>query len=247
MDFLAFSDFLPLAGIDSLNAAFADSDGIGKFIVVLQLLISIFCGGVAGYKTYQFKRRNGGIMGFRRFFTKMDRMLGYFFQRKASDNPLINIYTDASSTLVEELSKGGVKVLNVDAAEGLLLGKISFEKVKNSAEESLSVQESRLDAGMTWIATGASLAPLLGLLGTVWGVLDSFQAMGKSGSVNLAEVAPGLSSAMLTTLVGLVVAIILLAWYNFLCDAKKRILLSYDNFVDEYLSRVKAEFSNDRP
>ena len=69
-----------------------------------------------------------------------------------------------------------------------------------------------VDSHMWLLAIGSSLTPLIGLLGTVWGILDAFQAMGAKGSALLSDVAPGLSSALLTTVVGLVVAAYAYFW-----------------------------------
>ena len=99
---------------------------------------------------------------------------------------------------------------------------------------------------MGYLAAGTTIAPFLGLLGTVWGVLDAFQVMGAKGAVNLSEVAPSLSTAMLTTVVGLVVAIPSVVGYNLLVNRIRRITISLDGFTDEYLARALAEFGGDK-
>ena len=98
---------------------------------------------------------------------------------------------------------------------------------------------------MWLLAIGSSLAPLIGLLGTVWGILDAFQAMGAKGSALLSDVAPGLSSALLTTVVGLFVAIPSAAGYNLLLELTRRLDAYLDGFTDELLGRLQDEFGEE--
>jgi len=91
---------------------------------------------------------------------------------------------------------------------------------------------------MGMLATAVSAAPFLGLLGTVWGVMDAFSGMAESGSVALSAVAPGISGALLTTIVGLFVALPSMVGYNLLSGRIRRISVQMDNFAQEFISEV---------
>jgi biopolymer transport protein TolQ len=95
---------------------------------------------------------------------------------------------------------------------------------------------------MGLLATAVTAAPFLGLLGTVWGVMDAFKAMAASGTVTLSEVAPGISGALLTTVVGLLVALPSLIGYNLLTNQMKRICLAMDNFAEEFTNDIERAF-----
>jgi biopolymer transport protein TolQ len=87
----------------------------------------------------------------------------------------------------------------------------------------------------------SSIAPFLGLLGTVWGVMNSFFDIGNQGSASLPVVAPGIAEALITTIVGLVVAIPALFFYNYLNHRTERLDNEMDEFREFLLGRLKRE------
>ena len=91
------------------------------------------------------------------------------------------------------------------------------------------------------LATAVSLAPFLGLFGTVWGVMIAFCGVASAGSANIQALAPGVAGALLTTVAGLVVAIPSLVGYNFLTQMIRKITVSMDNFSESFMARLKLE------
>ena len=92
------------------------------------------------------------------------------------------------------------------------------------------------------IATVVALSPMLGLLGTVWGVLDAFYEMGSSGSANLATIAPSISSALVTTVVGLLIAIPGVVAFNRMNATIRNLTSDMEGFADELIGRIACEF-----
>jgi biopolymer transport protein ExbB/TolQ len=92
------------------------------------------------------------------------------------------------------------------------------------------------------IAAVVSLSPMLGLLGTVWGVLDAFAEMGSAGSANLATIAPSISSALVTTVVGLLIAIPGVIAFTKMNAMIRGIMNSMDGFAEELSTRIACEF-----
>lgn len=238
------TDFI-LASINPLAAfatAFLQSDSFGKFIVALQMLFSIVLVTImiGKWKTLSHHIRAADL--FRREFSSSDRLLEYYFAHSAGFDPLTRVYDATVERMRKEFSRGGEAVRSAEDAQGRVLSPASIALIKGVAEENLSRQSQEIEQSMGFLAAGASLAPLLGLLGTVTGVLFSFQSMAERGSVNLSAVAPGLSSAMLTTVVGIIVAIPSVVSYNILLSSIRRLHITLDGFTDELLGRILSEF-----
>ena len=100
----------------------------------------------------------------------------------------------------------------------------------------------KLESQMILLATAVSGAPFLGLLGTVWGVMDTFGGVAAAGSANLAAMAPGVSAALITTVTGLLVAIPAMFGYNFLVTSIRAMIVEMDNFAAELASEFEHKY-----
>ncbi len=98
-----------------------------------------------------------------------------------------------------------------------------------------------LERGLTVLASTGSAAPFVGLFGTVWGIMTSFQAIAASESTNLAVVAPGIAEALLATAIGLLAAIPATIFYNKLASDAGRITQQMEGFADEFLAILSRE------
>ena len=116
------------------------------------------------------------------------------------------------------------------------------ELIRGTCEHALDEEEIRVEHGMNVIATIVALEPMLGLLGTVWGVLDAFAEMGTAGSANLATIAPSISAALVTTVVGLIVAIPGVIFFNIMNSKIRNITSDMEGFADELMGRIACEF-----
>ena len=103
-------------------------------------------------------------------------------------------------------------------------------------------EADRMKRSLRPLSVIATISPLLGLLGTVWGVMDAFNGMAQSGSAALSAVAPGISGALLTTIVGLLVALPSMVGYNLLSSRIRRISVQMDNFAQEYISAIQNAY-----
>ena len=117
-----------------------------------------------------------------------------------------------------------------------------IELVRGTCEHALAEESIRVERGMTIIATVVALSPMLGLLGTVWGVLDAFAEMGAAGSANLATIAPSISAALVTTVVGLLIAIPGVIAFNHMNSIIRGIISDTEGFADELIGRIACEF-----
>ena len=104
-----------------------------------------------------------------------------------------------------------------------------------------TLEIANLEQAVGWLATTASAAPFVGLFGTVWGIMTSFQNIGATGAANLAVVAPGISEALIATAIGLFAAIPAAVAYNFLNGKIKSQALALDSFNQDLLNLLQRE------
>lgn len=116
--------------------------------------------------------------------------------------------------------------------------------VQTAMERAVGESALRLESQMVLLSTAVSGAPFLGLLGTVWGVMDTFGGVATSGKANLAAMAPGVSAALVTTVFGLLVAIPAMFGYNWLITTLRGVVVELDNFGAELASAFEHKYSD---
>jgi biopolymer transport protein TolQ len=115
---------------------------------------------------------------------------------------------------------------------------LGMRNLDRGLERAMREETARLERGLGLLATTASVTPFIGLLGTVWGIMEAFQAIGLQGSANLATVAPGIAEALVNTAAGLFAAIPAVLGYNHFLARMRRIGSRMDNFASELLARA---------
>jgi biopolymer transport protein TolQ len=123
--------------------------------------------------------------------------------------------------------------------KGTLRNRLSLER---SLQLGISEELSKLDRNLNWLATTASVAPFIGLLGTVVGIIRAFNELGQQGSASLRAVGPGISDALLATAVGLFAAIPAAVAYNYFGYMLKDIGARMDDFSSEFLNMTERNF-----
>lgn len=141
----------------------------------------------------------------------------------------------------EGLNERGVQVAQV-ARTRAHLEERDVELLDGTLQRAVTEQLMKLDQYNVLLAVTAGAAPLLGLLGTVWGIMESFRSMGIHGNASISVVAPGISAALVTTVAGLIVAIPALIAYNLSVNYAKATATRLDNFGAEFLSIVKQRY-----
>ncbi len=156
--------------------------------------------------------------------------------RPSFGSPVEAVYKQCYSALEAVLDVQGIQMADLEDSSELVRIRLSdrqIDSVRNAAERAVSEQALLLESNMNTLASASSLAPFCGLFGTVWGVMRAFGAMSGSGSALLSEVAPGISSALATTVLGLLVAIPSVYGYNKLSDHIRCLTVIMDNFAQE--------------
>ncbi|MDB6054023.1 MAG: tolQ, partial [Verrucomicrobiales bacterium] len=121
----------------------------------------------------------------------------------------------------------------------------SMEHIKRNLEGAVARESLKLESGLILLAIAVSGAPFLGLLGTVWGVMDTFADVAIKGNAELTTMAPGVSAALVTTVAGLLVAIPSMFGYNWLVHTLRVLTVNLDNFAQELVSRIELEYLKD--
>jgi biopolymer transport protein TolQ len=119
-----------------------------------------------------------------------------------------------------------------------------LEHAENAIQRAIARQSLRYEASMIFLATIVSGAPFLGLLGTVWGVMEAFSAVSDQAAASIRTLAPGVSAALLTTIAGLVVAIPSMFGYNFLLGKVKQLSTEIENYASSLADRLELESKN---
>ncbi len=238
--FLQFSVF-PVA---SLLGGFFESSLVGKTIVFIQLASSIVAAAVIIGKSKEL----GGIARnsrrfIREFLLGRDVLDYYLRSKKSAKSSMGLIYERTCERMVKLLDPDSRRSIGIrQNTESAALSAREIELIRSTCEHTLHEQEIRVEYGMGLLATIVTASPMLGLLGTVWGVMDAFGTMGDKGTVLLSEIAPAISSALMTTVVGLMVAIPCAIFYNSLAGRVRQLSNDMEGFADELMGRIACEF-----
>src|SRR2546423_7805064 len=177
---------------------------------------------------------------------RQDRQPLRLFERNARfvGAPIFNVYRAGCKELAFHLLDSA----EVDETFRARLGvadKITpaqMRAVNAAMDRAVGETALQLESQMILLATAVSGAPFLGLLGTVWGVMDTFTGVALAGSANLAAMAPGVSGALITTVTALCVAIPAMFGYNFLVTSIRAMIVEMDNFAAELASEFEHRY-----
>jgi biopolymer transport protein ExbB/TolQ len=175
--------------------------------------------------------------------------------------PAYQLYIRGADELAYQLKNNPVQVVSVpkfnSSGEGntdhlarsmhTKISLPSFEAVKVILEEAAGAQAMALEKGMIVLSTAVAGGPFIGLLGTVWGVMSTFAGIAEKNSASLTAMAPGVAAALLTTVVGLLVAIPAMFAYNFMVTTIRGITQELDGFASRYANQIEHVYVDHRP
>ena len=225
--------------------AFEHATTAGKLVLLLLAIVSIFSWSVmlTKLRVVQFARKQNARFhhGFRQ-----DRQPLRLFEKNARfpGSPLFNVYRAGCQEITFQLL-GSAEVDETFKARLGIADKISpaqMGSVVAAMERAVGETALELESQMILLATAVSGSPFLGLLGTVWGVMDAFTGVAEAGAPNLAAMAPGVSGALITTVTALCVAIPAMFGYNFLVTRIRGMIVEMDNFAAELASELEHKF-----
>lgn len=146
-------------------------------------------------------------------------------------------YADLFSEAIEAYWRAAA----IGKEQGVDNRRFRLEHAENALQRALSRQTLRYESSMIFLASIVSGAPFIGLLGTVWGVMEAFSSVSLQQSANITTLAPGVSGAMLATISGLVVAIPSVFGYNWLLGKTRGMVTELENYASSLADRIELE------
>ena len=225
--------------------AFQHSTVPGKIVLFTLFIGSIFSWSVmiTKLRVILFAKKQAQYF-LERFRADRQPLRLYEHQARFEGTPIFDVYQAGCRELTFHLL-GSPEVDETFRARLDIAIKISpaqMRAVQAAMERAVGESSLRLESQMILLATAVSGAPFLGLLGTVWGVMDTFGDVAAAGSANLTAMAPGVSAALITTVTGLLVAIPAMFGYNFLVTSIRAMIVEMDNFAAELASEFEHRY-----
>ncbi len=213
---------------------FAQSNFAGKVVIFILGICSIIAWTVMLGKYLDLSKLRSQNRRYERLLSKESHLLALDPERPGrGSGPYYNIVREA----IEAFYRYGDDVGSADTHRATL----RMGHVENALQRGVADQIIRYESKMVVLGSIVTGAPFLGLLGTVWGVMDAFGGMAGAGSASLQSLAPGVSGALLTTVAGLVVAIPSVFGYNYLLQQTKISVVELENFASTVADRIELE------
>ena len=206
----------------SLWSLFLRADFIVKTVILMLIGCSIYSWAIIIEKFRLFKKINLESDEFEEKFWKSKSAETFYNSLPVNlDNPMALLFKDSMQTLLKAKNKSNLN-----------------ERMSSMLEVNIEKQVVILEKGFTFLATVGSTAPFIGLFGTVWGIMNSFQSIAISRNTSLAIVAPGIAEALFATALGLLAAIPAVVAYNKYNNDSKKYSQKLENFSKRFLSII---------
>jgi biopolymer transport protein TolQ len=206
----------------SLWSLFLRADFIVKSVILILIGCSVYSWAIIIEKYKLFKKINIESEEFEEKFWKSKSAETFYNNLPSNlENPMGLLFKESMQNLLKAKSKSNLN-----------------ERMSSVLEVNIEKQMTKLDKGFTFLATVGSTAPFIGLFGTVWGIMNSFQSIAISRNTSLAIVAPGIAEALFATALGLLAAIPAVIAYNKFNSDSKKYLQKLENFSKRFLSII---------
>lgn len=202
-----------------------------QLVMLLLLLASIISWYMIGVKQMSFKRWSKIANNFENQFWSGGEMKTIYHEwnEERESEGIVNIFLAGFQEFNRLVQKK-----NVDRSH-------MVDGVQRSMRVALSREIAGLEANLSFLATVGSTSPYVGLLGTVWGIMHSFQSLANMQQVTIATVAPGIAEALIATAMGLFAAIPAVVAYNKFANTAEKLNNRYEIFMEEFLSIVSRQ------
>ena len=206
----------------SIIQLFLRADIIVKSVIIILIVSSIYSWAIIYDKYKLFKKINKSSEEFEEKFWKSKSAESFYNNLPANlDDPMAKVFKGSMQTVMKARSKSNLQ-----------------ERLTSILEVKIEQQINNIEKNYTFLATVGSTAPFIGLFGTVWGIMNSFQSIAISRNTSLAIVAPGIAEALFATALGLLAAIPAVVAYNKFSSDSKKYLQRLENFSKRFISII---------
>jgi biopolymer transport protein TolQ len=221
-----------------------DAGPMVKLVLLTLLIFSVISWAIIIYKLLLLRKVEKETTAFYDIFWQKRQFKELSATaRNYRNTPLSNlftaVYTELSSAVKASEGAGGAG----GAGEAVHIDREDLDRIERVLKKTGSVETTKLEYAVPFLATTGNTAPFIGLFGTVWGIMTSFQAIGARGAANLAVVAPGISEALVATAMGLLVAIPAVVGYNHLLSRIDRITSEMANFSSDLVNIIEKRLT----
>ncbi len=252
---------------NALEFAFQKATTEGKVTICLLVVVSLFSWTVIIKKGRQLARaRSAGRKFFAAYRSTRDPLDLLNRSLQFDGAPAFEVYMTGAEELAYHLKNnpvtvktrrvtrvapagdpmGGAETDHLARAKVTKVTHGAFDSVKVALERAVSAQSISLEKGMIILSTAVAGGPFIGLLGTVWGVMETFSGIAKVQAASLTAMAPGVAGALIATVVGLFVAIPAMFAYNYMVTTVRAITQELDNFTAEFATAIEHTYVDNR-
>ena len=225
----------------SLVGLIADADIFVQLIMFLLVIASIWCWTIIINKSKIIRKEKKISANFEVNFINEDvddDELFDFYKSEIKDHNQLNAQVKIFMLGMIEFNK--IHSNNLLARDKYKIKEL-FQRIETVLQIEIAKQVEKLENGMSFLASIGSVGPFIGLLGTVWGIVNAFQSIAISNNTSLAVVAPGIAEALFATALGLLAAIPAVAAYNKFSNDLDKITSNLEYFSIEFLSKKLIE------
>ena len=206
----------------SIVQLFLRADIIVKSVIIILIAASVYSWAIIFDKYKLFKKINKTSDEFEEKFWKSKSAETFFNNLPANiDDPMAKVFKVTMQSVIKTRSKSNLS-----------------ERVGSTLQSNIEKQMNIIEKNYTFLATVGSTAPFIGLFGTVWGIMNSFQSIAISRNTSLAIVAPGIAEALFATALGLLAAIPAVIAYNKFSSDSKKYFQKLENFSKRFISII---------
>ena len=214
-----------------------------KVVLLLLLVFSVVSWGIILHKLWYLRRVQRQTSTFRDVFRRSTKFSEVQAVCKTYEqSPLVGIFQAGHAELNTQLKQSAQELGSPGATPGRPTLK-SLPAVDRALLRAAAVEVAKLERRLPLLATTASITPFIGLFGTVWGIMTSFQGIASVGSTSLGVVAPGIAEALIATAAGLFAAIPAVYFYNHFVAVVKDLTAAMDDFALEFLNIAERNFT----
>jgi biopolymer transport protein TolQ len=234
--------FHPMLADGALQFAFEKATPEGKTTIAVLFILSMFSWTIIITK---FRQLYIARKAAKKFFAAYNATRDPLDIRKRGEEfdgaPAYQLYARGAEELDYQYKNNPVTVKGERR-----ISRASYEAVKVILEEAAAAQAMSLEKGMIVLSTAVAGGPFIGLLGTVWGVMETFAGIAKANQASLTAMAPGVAGALIATVTGLLVAIPAMFAYNFMVTTIRHITQELDGFASRYANQIEHTYVDNR-